>query len=248
MKGKKDLLAFAEEAKAAGASLVAVAKGSKESRAQAQALAKCGLSVKLVNLKRVGRVLPSGIPLTDAQWAAVLAWCLQSQAGRIDEGLRGQLKELAGRFRKCFALHESASMAYFGKAIQSGADLKEIVGKSMGEIGKSILDIDEKGLGDGEALRRLETSTEDEGWAAVEAMDEAIFLAADPSADKAIAKMRGENYRWTDAAVKAHNEMKELLLECGQAGSPALLNNVAGISKIESLPLLAELDSFFSDL
>ena len=69
-----------------------------------------------------------------------------------------------------------------------------------------------------------------------------------PGADEATAKMRGESRRWARAAAIAYNQMHELLIECGQAVSFALLGQAAGISKIESPPLLAELGSFFSDL
>ena len=248
LKGKKDLQAFAEEAKACGATLVAVAKGGKDFMGQAGALAKCGLSVKLVSLKKVGRVLPSGIPFPDARWAAVLAWCLQSQAGRIDERLRGRLAELAARFRKCEALSKSAIHAYLTLAAQSGADMDDIFGKDMGEVGKFALDGKEKGLSGKEVMRRFPTITEDEGAAALDALDEAIFMAAAPGEDEAIAKVRDENNRWSDALVEAHDQMLELLIERGQTVSLALLAQFAGILEPESLPLLAELGSFFSDL
>ena len=248
LKGKMDFQAFAYGAKYHGASLVAVAKGSKELRGQAQALAKRGLPVKLVNLKKVGRVLSSSIPLRDAHWAAILAWCLQSQAGRIEEGRRGQLVELAARLRKVRALHESAANAYFALAFQSGADVTEIAGKGMGELGKSILDGAEKGLSGEEMARRLPAIADDEGAAVMDALDEAIFMASAPGEDEAFNKVRDENHRWIDATVDTYNQMLELLIECGQAKSQALLIKVAGISDFDSLPLLAELGSFFSDV
>ena len=248
LEGKQGLLDFADKAKAYGASLAAVAKGGKESRSQALALAKCGLSVKLVSLKKVGRALPSSIPLPDARWAAVLAWCLQFQAGRIDDGLRGRLVELAARFRKCWALYESATKSYLARASRSGADMRDIVSKDMGEIGKSVMDMKEKGLSDDEVFRRVPaTATEDEG-SALKAMDVAIYMATAPGEDEALAKMRDESNRWYDAYAEAHDQMLELLIERGQAGSLALLSQCAGIWKPKGLALLCELGSFFSDL
>ena len=248
LKGKKDLQAFAEEAKACGATLVAVAKGGKDFMGQAGALAKCGLSVKLVSLKKVGRALPSSIPLPDAQWAAILAWCLQSQAGRIEEGIMGQLAELAAHYRKCEAFRKSAGMAYLTRARQSGADFREIVGKGMGEIGMSILEGAKNGLSEDEMIRRVKTFAKDEIQAGTEAMDQAIFMAAAPGADEAIAKLWDERRRWIDASEKASDQIEALLIERGQAANMALLSHFAGISGSDSLALLAELSSFFSDI